>query len=279
MSSSGAGLGGSINNKDGSTPPAGMTMGVLHKFYKKGEKMSKLAIVTGGIRGIGAATSIALKENGYDVVANYEHNHQLAEEFSKKYGIQTVSWNVANFDECKKHVEEIEKTHEKYVSVLVNNAGITRDSMLHKMEPAMWQDVINVNLSSCFNMSRAVIDNMRNNQYGRIVSVSSINAQSGQIGQTNYSASKAGIIGFTKALAKESAAKGVTVNCVAPGYIDTDMMKTVPSNVLESIVNSIPVKRLGSPEEIARAIMFLVDEKSGFITGETLSINGGHYMS
>lgn len=241
--------------------------------------MSRLAIVTGGIRGIGAATSIALKENGYDVVANYEHNHQVAEEFSKKHGIKTVSWNVADFEECKKHVEEIEKKHEKYVSILVNNAGITRDAMLHRMELFAWNEVINVNLSSCFNMSRAVIENMRNNKFGRIVSLTSINAQAGQVGQTNYSASKAGIIGFTKALARESAAKGVTVNCIAPGYINTDMMKTVPSNVLESLINEIPVKRLGSPEEIARAVMFLIDDKAGFITGETLSINGGHYMS
>lgn len=241
--------------------------------------MSKLAIVTGGIKGIGGATSIALKENGYDVVANYQHNHELADEFSKKYGIQTLPWNVSSFEECKKNVIEIEKIHGKYVSILVNNAGITRDAMLHKMEPANWSDVINTNLSSCFNMSRAVIENMRNNQFGRIVSMSSVNALSGQLGQTNYSASKAGIIGFTKALAKESASKGVTVNSVAPGYIDTDMMKTIPANVLEGIINSIPVKRLGLPEEIARVVLFLLDDKSGFITGETISVNGGYYMS
>lgn len=241
--------------------------------------MSKLAVVTGGIRGIGAAISVALKSEGYDVVANYERNHQLAEEFSKKYGVKTLSWNVSNFEECKKHVNEIEEAHGKYVSILINNAGITRDSMLHKMELSQWQEVINVNLSSCFNMCKAVIDKMRENKFGRIVSISSINAQAGQIGQTNYSAAKSGMIGFTKALARESAAKGITVNCVAPGYIDTDMMKTVPNNILEAIINDIPVKRLGTPEEVARAIMFLIDEKSGFITGETLSINGGHYMS
>ena len=241
--------------------------------------MSKLAVVTGGIRGIGAAISVALKSEGYDVVANYERNHQLAEEFSKKYGVKTISWNVSNFEECKKHINEIEEAHGKYVSILINNAGITRDSMLHKMELSPWQEVINVNLSSCFNMCKAVIDKMRENKFGRIVSVSSINAQAGQIGQTNYSAAKSGMIGFTKALARESAAKGITVNCVAPGYIDTDMMKTVPNNILEAIINDIPVKRLGTPEEVARAIMFLIDEKSGFITGETLSINGGHYMS
>jgi len=241
--------------------------------------MSKLAVVTGGIRGIGAAISVALKSEGYDVVANYERNHQLAEEFSKKYGVKSLSWNVSNFEECKKHIDEIEETHGKYVSILINNAGITRDSMLHKMELSQWQEVVNVNLSSCFNMCKSVIDKMRENNFGRIVSISSINAQSGQIGQTNYSATKAGMIGFTKALARESAAKGITVNAIAPGYIDTDMMKTVPNNILEAIINDIPVKRLGKAEEIARAVMFLIDEKSGFITGETLSVNGGHYMS
>ena len=181
--------------------------------------------------------------------------------------------------ECKKNVAKIEKDLGKNVSVLINNAGITRDSMMHKMELLQWRQLIDVNLSSCFNMCKAVIENMRNDQFGRIVSVSSINAQAGQIGQTNYSASKAGIIGFTKALARESEAKGITVNCVAPGYIDTDMMKTVPSTVLETIINATPVKRLGSPEEVARAVMFLIDDKSGFITGETLSINGGYHMS
>lgn len=240
--------------------------------------MSKLAIITGGIRGIGAAISIALKENGYDVVANYKKNHQLAEEFSKKHGIRAVSWDVADFEECKKNIAAIEKDLGKHVSVLINNAGITSDSMMHKMELLQWCQLIDVNLSSCFNMCRAVIENMRNNQFGRIISVSSINALAGQIGQTNYSASKAGIIGFTKALALESASKGITVNCVAPGYIKTDMMKTVPSSILETIINATPVKRLGSPEEVARAVMFLIDDRSGFITGETLSINGGYYM-
>lgn len=241
--------------------------------------MSKLAIVTGGIRGIGGAISIALKVEGYDVVASYEQNHQLAEEFARKYDIKTRQWNVANFSECQKNVMEIEQEHGKYVSVLINNAGITRDSMLHKMDPSQWQLLMDVNLSSCFNMCKAVINNMRSNKFGRIINISSINAQAGQIGQTNYSAAKAGIIGFTKALARESASKGITVNCVAPGYVDTDMMKTIPLNILEAIINDIPVKRLGAPEEIARAVMFLVDEKSGFITGETLSINGGHYMA
>ncbi|MFK7968038.1 MAG: 3-oxoacyl-ACP reductase [Rickettsiaceae bacterium] len=241
--------------------------------------MSKLAVITGGIRGIGAAISVALREQGYDVVANYEQNHKFAEEFSAKYGIKTISWNVSDFEECKKNIAKIEQDFGKHVSVLINNAGITRDSMMHKMELLQWRQLIDVNLSSCFNMCRSVIDNMRNNQFGRIISISSINAQAGQIGQTNYSASKAGIIGFTKALARESATKGITVNCVAPGYIDTDMMKNVPSAILETIINSTPMKRLGSPEEVARAVMFLIDDKSGFITGETLSINGGYNMS
>lgn len=254
-------------------------MQITISSFKTEGNMSKLAIITGGIRGIGAAVSIALKEQGYDVVANYEQNQQLAEEFSKQYGIKIVSWNVADFEECKKNVAKIEKDLGKHVSVLINNAGITQDAMMHKMELLQWRQLIDVNLSSCFNMCKSVIDNMRSNQFGRIISISSINAQAGQIGQTNYSASKAGIIGFTKSLARESASKGITVNCVAPGYIDTDMMKTIPSAVLETIINSTPVKRLGSPEEVARAVMFLIDDKSGFITGETLSINGGCHMS
>nr|BAQ36594.1 acetoacetyl-CoA reductase [Candidatus Megaera polyxenophila] len=241
--------------------------------------MSKLAVITGGIRGIGAAISVALKENGYEVIANYEQNHQLAEEFSKKYDIKVRPWNVADFEECKKNIAAIEKDAGKHVSVLINNSGIIRDSMMHKMDILHWRQLIDINLSSCFNMSKAVIDNMRNNNFGRIISISSINAQAGQIGQTNYSAAKAGIIGFTKALARESAPKGITVNCVAPGYIETDMTKNVPSAILETIINATPVKRLGRPEEVARAVLFLIDEKSGFITGETLSINGGYHMS
>jgi acetoacetyl-CoA reductase len=241
--------------------------------------MSKLAVITGGIRGIGAAISVTLKENGYEVIANYEQNHQLAEEFSKKYDIKVRPWNVADFEECKKNIAAIEKDAGKHVSVLINNAGIIRDSMMHKMDILHWRQLIDINLSSCFNMSKAVIDNMRNNNFGRIISISSINAQAGQIGQTNYSAAKAGIIGFTKALARESAPKGITVNCVAPGYIETDMTKNVPSAILETIINATPVKRLGHPEEVARAVLFLIDEKSGFITAETLSINGGYHMS
>ncbi len=254
-------------------------MQITINILKRENDMSKLAIITGGIKGIGAAISIALKQEGYDVVANYEQNHKLAEEFSRKNGIKTISWNVADFEECKKYVAKIEQDFGKNASVLINNAGITLDSMMHKMDLLQWRQLIDVNLSSCFNMCKSVIDNMRNNQFGRIISISSINAQAGQIGQTNYSASKAGMIGFTKALARESAVKGITVNCVAPGYINTDMMKNVPSQILEKIIDSTPMKRLGTPEEVARAVMFFIDDRSAFITGETLSVNGGYYMS
>jgi acetoacetyl-CoA reductase len=241
--------------------------------------MAKLALITGGIRGIGAATAITLKQKGYDVVSNYLSDHLQAEKFSKEHGIKTLAWDVANIDECRLNVSAIEKEYGKKVSILVNNAGITKDSMMHKMESDWWNQVINVNLSSCFNMCNSVIIGMRDQGYGRIVNISSINAQAGQLGQTNYCASKAGIIGFTKALAGESAAKGITVNCIAPGYITTDMVAKVPEHIMQGIIDSIPVKRLGKPEEIARAIAFIVDEESGYITGETFSINGGHHMA
>jgi acetoacetyl-CoA reductase len=241
--------------------------------------MAKLALITGGIRGIGAATAITLKQKGYDVVSNYLSDHLQAEKFSKEHGIKTLAWDVANIDECRSSVSAIEKEYGKKVSILVNNAGITKDSMMHKMESDWWNQVINVNLSSCFNMCNSVIIGMRDQGYGRIVNISSINAQAGQLGQTNYCASKAGIIGFTKALAGESAAKGITVNCIAPGYITTDMVAKVPEHIMQGIIDSIPVKRLGKPEEIARAIAFIVDEESGYITGETFSINGGHHMA
>ena len=240
--------------------------------------MSKLAIVTGGIRGIGAAISTTLKNAGYEVIANYHTHTELAREFSKNTGITSMAWDVSNINECHEAVTKIEIELGKSVSILINNAGITRDGMLHKMSSQSWHDVIEVNLTSCFNMSSSVITNMRERNFGRIVNLSSINALAGQFGQTNYSASKAGIIGFTKALARESASKNITVNCIAPGYIDTDMMKDVPAEVLKGIIEQIPVKRLGKPEEVARAVLFLVSDDSGFITGETMSINGGHYM-
>lgn len=241
--------------------------------------MSKLAIVTGGVKGIGSATSLALKNAGYTVIANYIVNAELAAEFTDKHKITTMRWDVSNIDECREAIKKIESDFGSNISILVNNAGITRDSIFHRMDELKWQEVINVNLVSCFNMCSVVINKMREQNFGRIVSISSINALAGQIGQTNYSAAKAGIIGFTKALARESAAKGITVNCIAPGYIGTDMLKSIPEEILKSIIEQIPVKRLGRPEEIARAVLFLASDESGFITGETLSINGGHYMS
>jgi len=240
--------------------------------------MTKLALITGGTRGIGKSISVALKENGYKVIANYAKNDDQALVFQKETGIEVVKWDVSNFAECEKNTRLIEEKMGMKISVLINNAGITKDTMMHKMSADDWDAVIKTNLCSCFNMSRSVIASMRDVGYGRIINISSINAQSGQIGQTNYSAAKAGIIGFTKALALESASKGITVNAVAPGYIKTEMTDAVSKDVLDCIVSKIPVKRLGLPDEIARAVVFLAAETAGFITGETFSINGGHYM-
>jgi len=240
--------------------------------------MSRLAVVTGGTRGIGAAISIALKEQGYKVAATYAHNDDAASEFSKKTGVKVYKWDVASLKECEKGISKITEDFKKSPEILINNAGITADSMLHKMNEESWQKVIHTNLDSCFNMCHCVIKNMRDEQFGRIVNISSINALAGQLGQTNYSAAKAGIIGFTKALAREGAAKGITANVVAPGYIKTDMTDAIPASVINTIVNQIPVGRLGKPKEIARAVLFLVEDESGFITGETISVNGGHHM-
>lgn len=240
--------------------------------------MARVAVVTGGTRGIGAAISIDLKKNGYTVVANYGHNDKAAQEFSKSQGIEVMKWDVADYDACKKSLAEIESKFGS-IDVLVNNAGITRDGFLHKITPDMWTDVISTNLTSCFNMAHCVINGMRERGFGRIISISSINGQKGQIGQVNYSAAKAGVIGFTKALALECANKGITVNAIAPGYISTDMVKAVPENVLEGIINQIPVKRLGEADEIARIVSFLAGDGAGFITGSTITANGGQYMA
>lgn len=240
--------------------------------------MTRLALVTGGTRGIGEAISIKLKEDGYDVVANFASNVETAEAFSKATGIKTYKFDVSDYTSCEEAVKTIESDCGKPIEILVNNAGITRDAAMHKMTPEFWNAVISTNLSSCFNMSHAIIDGMRERGYGRIISISSVNGQLGQFGQTNYSAAKAGVIGFTKALARETASKGITVNAIAPGYIATEMVKAVPENVLEKIIAQIPVGRLGEAEEIARAVAFLVAEEASFITGETLSINGGQYM-
>jgi acetoacetyl-CoA reductase len=240
--------------------------------------MGKLAVVTGGTRGIGASISSILSQNGFQVVANYFNNDDAAASFRMRTNIVTKKWNVSDYDDCAKAIESIEDEFGASVSVLVNNAGITQDKMLHKMSFEEWDMVIKNNLNSCFNMCSSVVNQMRGQGFGRIVNISSINAQAGQVGQTNYSAAKAGIIGFTKALAKESAGKNITVNCIAPGYVMTEMVAKIPEKILESIVANIPVGRLGQPEEIAKAVLFLVSDSSGFITGETISVNGGHNM-
>jgi acetoacetyl-CoA reductase len=239
--------------------------------------MARVALVTGGTRGIGEAISLGLKEAGYTVVASYAGNDEAAKKFTEQTGIPAYKFDVGNFDECKAAVEKIE-AEVGPVEVLVNNAGITRDGTMHRMGHDQWQAVIDTNLGSCFNMSRCVIDGMRERNFGRIVNIGSINGQAGQYGQVNYAAAKSGIHGFTKALAQEGAAKGITVNAIAPGYINTDMVRAVPEPVLEKIVAKIPVGRLGEASEIARGVLFLVADEGGFITGSTLSINGGQHM-
>jgi acetoacetyl-CoA reductase len=239
--------------------------------------MARVAVVTGGTRGIGRAISVALKDAGYKVAATYAGNEEAAHRFNAETGIPVFKFDVADFNACAEGVKKIEAELGP-IEVLVNNAGITRDATMHRMRYDQWSDVIRTNLDSCFNMSRAIIEGMRSRGFGRIVNISSINGQAGQIGQTNYAAAKAGLQGFTKALAQEGASRGVTVNAIAPGYVETDMVRAVPANVLEQIISRIPVGRLGKPEEIARAVLFLAADEAGFITGSTLSINGGQYM-
>lgn len=238
---------------------------------------NKIALVTGGTRGIGAAIARDLKKAGCKVVATYHGNEDAALAFKKETGIEVMRFDVADFDQCSQAVKRIE-SEMGGIDILVNNAGITRDGFLHKMGAESWNAVIETNLTSLFNMCRVVIEGMRARGFGRIINISSVNGQLGQVGQANYSAAKAGVIGFSKALARESANKGVTVNTIAPGYIETDMVKAVPQNVLDKIIEKIPVGRLGQPGEIARAVCFLAAEESGFITGETLSVNGGQHM-
>ncbi len=239
--------------------------------------MGRVALVTGGTRGIGEAICIALKENGYEVVANYGGNDQAAAEFTERTGIKTVKFDVSNFADVEAGIKSVEASTGP-IEVLVNNAGITRDGTMHRMDFERWNQVIQTNLSSCFNTCRGVIDGMRDRGFGRIVNIGSVNGQAGQYGQVNYAAAKSGIHGFTKALAQEGAAKGITVNAIAPGYVETDMVRAVPKEVLEKIVRTIPVGRLGQPEDIARSVLFLVSDDAGFITGSTLSINGGQHM-
>ncbi|WNO11679.1 acetoacetyl-CoA reductase [Teredinibacter sp. KSP-S5-2] len=239
--------------------------------------MSRVALVTGGTRGIGKAISLHLKEHGYTVIANYSSNNDAAVAFHKKHGIPVYQFDVSDFSACQKAVKQITSDY-GHIDILVNNAGITRDSTLHNMTEENWHAVLDTNLSSCFNLCRCVIDGMREREFGRIVNIGSINGQAGQYGQVNYAAAKSGIHGFTKALAQEGAGKGITVNAIAPGYIATDMVRAVPEKVLEKIIAKIPVGRLGDAEDIARGVGFLVADEAGFITGSTLSINGGQHM-
>jgi acetoacetyl-CoA reductase len=241
--------------------------------------MAGVALVTGGTRGIGAAISVALKEAGYRIAASYGGNDEAAAAFKAETGIAVYKWDVGDFEACKAGVAQVEADLGP-VEVLVNNAGITRDGMLHKMTPENWRAVITTNLDSLFNMTRNVIEGMRGRGYGRIISISSINGQQGQMGQTNYCAAKAGLIGFTKAAAQENAFKGITVNAIAPGYVGTEMVRAVPEEVLKAkILPHIPVGRLAEPEEVARCAVFLASKDAGFITGSTLSVNGGQYMT
>jgi len=240
--------------------------------------VSRVAFITGGTRGIGRAISARLKDAGFRVAAGYAGNEDAAQACAKALGVCVVKGNVSSFADCLAAVTRVEAELGP-IDVLVNNAGITRDAVLHKMTEAQWTEVIHVNLASIFNMTRNVIEGMRARGYGRIINISSINGQKGQIGQTNYSAAKAGMIGFSKALAQENANKGVTVNTIAPGYIDTEMVSAVPHDVLQRIVAAIPVGRLGLADEIARCVAFLAAEDAGFITGSTLSVNGGQYIS
>ena len=239
--------------------------------------MARVALVTGGTRGIGEAISIALEDAGCKVAANYGGNDERAKEFSDRTGIGAYKFDVGDFEAVKDGVAQVEADLGP-IDILVNNAGITRDGTMHRMPYDNWDDVIRTNLSSCFNCSRAVIEGMRARKFGRIVNIGSINGQGGQYGQVNYAAAKSGIHGFTKALAQEGAAQGITVNAIAPGYVDTDMVRAVPQKVLERIIQRIPVGRLGNAGDIARGVVFLTGDDADFITGSTLSINGGQHM-
>jgi acetoacetyl-CoA reductase len=240
--------------------------------------MTRVALVTGGSRGIGASISMALKEAGYKVAANYAGNDEAAAKFKAETGIPVYKWSVADYDACAAGISQVEADLGP-VDVLVNNAGITRDSMFHRMTPQQWREVIDTNLNGVFNMTHPLWSGMRDRKFGRVVTISSINGQKGQAGQANYSAAKAGDIGFSRALAQEGARAGITVNVVAPGYIGTDMVMAVPEKVRESIIAQIPVGRLGTPEEIARCVVFLASDDAGFITGSVISANGGQFFS
>ena len=240
--------------------------------------MARTAIVTGGTRGIGRSIALALKTKGYQVAATYAGNDEAAAKFKDETGVNVFKWDVGDYESCKSGVSEVEAAQGP-TDVLVNNAGITRDSMFHKMSPAQWAEVIRADLDSVFNMTHQVFPGMRDRGFGRIINISSINGQKGQMGQANYSAAKAGMLGFTRALAQEGAFKGVTVNAIAPGYIATEMVAAMSEDVLKKITAQIPVGRLGSAEEIGDCVAFLADDKAGFITGAVLSANGGQYCA
>ena len=240
--------------------------------------MQRVALITGGVSGIGAVTAKLLKQKGYAVAVNYFGNDEDAKSFAQETGIPVYSWNVADLAASQAGVAKV-VADVGPVDILVNNAGITRDTTLHKMTEEQWRSVIDVDLGGCFNMCRAVIEGMRERRFGRIVNVSSVNGLSGQFGQTNYAAAKAGVIGFTKALALEGAARNITVNAIAPGYTDTSMVAAVPQEALKAVLAAVPVGRLGTPDEIARGVLYLVEDEAGFVTGATLSINGGKYMA
>ncbi len=241
--------------------------------------MSHLTLVTGGTRGIGEAISMEMKEAGYNVVASYAGNDAAAKAFNERTGIPTYKFDVSDFEQCQSFVKQIENDNGGPIEILINNAAVTRDTTFHKMALDQWQDVIQTNLGSCFNMCRSVIEGMRARGFGRIVNIGSLNGQAGQVGQSNYAASNAGLVGFRRALALENAAKGVTVNVVSPGYTDTEMLRAVPEKIRQRLIANIPMGRLGMPHDVARSVLYLVGDDADWITGATLSVNGGQRMA
>lgn len=239
--------------------------------------MGKVTVITGGTRGIGASISKLLNQKGYKIIANYNSNDEAANAFSNENKIEVMKWNVGDYNACKDNIEKIKSSHGQ-IQILINNAGITKDAPLHKMKKESWQDVINVNLNSVFNMTSNVINDMRANAFGRIIHISSVNGQKGQFGQTNYAATKSALVGFSKSLALESASKGITSNVISPGYINTEMVAAIREDILNKIIDSIPTKRLGTPEEIAEMVSYLVSDKASYINGANFSINGGLWM-